>query len=34
MKKIDTSSLDNLNLVATVSTLLSGLYFVAANFIF
>ena len=34
MKNLDTTCLDNLNLVATVSTLLSGLYFVAANFIF
>lgn len=29
----NTSSLESLNLVALVSTILAGLYFVAANFI-
>ncbi len=28
------SALETLNLVATVSTILAGIYFVAANFIF
>ena len=30
----NTASLENLNLVAIVSTILAGLYFIAANFIF
>ena len=30
----NTSSLENLNLVATLSTILAGLYFVAVNFVF
>ena len=30
----NTASLENLNLVATVSTLLAGLYFIVANFVF
>jgi hypothetical protein len=30
----DTASLENLHLVASVSTILAGLYFIATNFIF
>ena len=30
----NTASLENLNLVATVSSILSGCYFIAVNFVF